>query len=147
MLSWTSDNAALLPAPAPKPKSRHSSLPLLVVLFLISYGLMSVLVVEQGRTIDNQRYLIRSLFLDSTELSHLRGKAFQKQHAEAQAQAEAKAHSQNQTPSTQDKTQNQTKPDQAKPNQNPSKLRRPAPERPPRDAADRADERRIVISI
>lgn len=146
-MSWTSDNAALLPSPEPKPKPQRSALPVLVVLFLISYGLMSVLVVEQGRTIDNQRYLIRSLFADSTELSHLKGKTFQQQRAAAQAQAEAKAHSQVQTPSTQDKTQNQTKQDQAKTNRNASKLQKPVPQRPPRDAVDRADERRTVLSI
>ena len=32
-------------------------LPVFVVLFLVSYGLMTLLVVEQGRTIDNQRSL------------------------------------------------------------------------------------------
>ena len=41
------------------PKPKNAMLPILVVLFLISYGLMSVLVVEQGRTIDSQRNLIR----------------------------------------------------------------------------------------
>jgi hypothetical protein len=129
----------------PKPKPKRSALPVLVVLFLISYGLLSLLVVEQGRTIDNQRYLIRSLFQDSTELSHLKGKAFQEQRAAAQAQAAAKAHSQVQTPSTQDKTQNQSKPNQA--TRNPSKLQKQTPERPPRDAVDRADERRTVLTI
>ena len=135
----------MLPIPGPKPKPQRSALPVLVVLFLISYGLLSLLVVEQGRTIDNQRYLIRSLFADSTELSHLKGKAFQQQRAAAQAQAEAKTHSQVQTPSTQDKTQNQSKQNQA--SRNPSKLQKPMPERPPRDAVDRADERRTVLTI
>jgi hypothetical protein len=40
-------------------KPKHTMLPLLTVLFLISYGLMTMLVVEQGRTIDAQRTLIR----------------------------------------------------------------------------------------
>ena len=117
-------------------------LPVLVVLFLISYGLMSILVVEQGRTIDNQRYLIRSLFGDSTQLSKLKGKELQKQRAEAQAQAEAKAHSQAQTPSTQDQPR-----DQAKTGHNAGKLRKPLPQRPPTDADDRSDERRILLKI
>ena len=129
----------------PKPKPQRSALPVLVVLFVISYALLTLLVVEQGRTIDNQRYLIRSLFQDSSELSHLKGKAFQEQRAAAQAQAAAKAHSQVQTPSTQDKTQNQNKPNQA--GRNPSKLQKLTPERPPRDAVDRADERRTVLTI
>ena len=42
---------------------------MLVVLFLISYGLMTMLIVEQGETILSQRALIRDLFRDSQELS------------------------------------------------------------------------------
>jgi len=42
---------------------------MLVVLFLISYGLMTMLIVEQGETILSQRALIRDLFRDSKELS------------------------------------------------------------------------------
>jgi hypothetical protein len=54
-------------------------LPLLTVLFLISYGLMTMLIVEQGRTIESQRVLIRQLLPDSTELSAVRQKAQQEQ--------------------------------------------------------------------
>ncbi|MBZ5574484.1 MAG: hypothetical protein LAO09_21720 [Acidobacteriia bacterium] len=115
-------------------------LPVFVALFLISYGLMAVLVVEQGRTIDNQRSLIRSLFSDSTQLSQLKGKASQKQRAEAQAQADARAHSQVQTPSAQDKPQDPGK-------KNSGKLRKPVPQRPPTDATSLEDERRIVVRI
>jgi len=114
-------------------------LPVFVGLFLISYGLMAVLVVEQGRTIDNQRSLIRSLFSDSTQLSQLKSKASQQQRAEAQAQADAKAHSQVQTPSAQDKPQDRKK--------NSGKLRKPVPQRPPTDATSLEDERRIVVRI
>ena len=59
---------------APK---KHGWLPLLTVLFLISYGLMTMLIVEQGRTIESQRALIRELFRDSTELSAVKMKAVQ----------------------------------------------------------------------
>ena len=115
-------------------------LPVLIVLFLISYGLMAVLVVEQSKTIDNQRGLIRSLFDDSTQLSQMKGKAFQKQRAEAQAQAEAKAHSQVQSPSTQDKSQDPSR-------KNSSKLRKPGPQKPPMDANSLEDVRRNVVRI
>jgi hypothetical protein len=74
-------------------KPRHTLLPVLTVLFLISYGLLTTLVVEQSRTIDSQRGLIRDLFQDSAQLSTLKGKAVQKQNAETQAQAQAKSHS------------------------------------------------------
>jgi hypothetical protein len=43
---------------APTAPKKHGWLPLLVVLFLISYGLMTMLIVEQGRTIESQRALI-----------------------------------------------------------------------------------------
>jgi cytoskeletal protein RodZ len=54
---------------APAVANKRGWLPLLTVLFLISYGLMTMLIVEQGRTIESQRALIRELFRDSTELS------------------------------------------------------------------------------
>jgi hypothetical protein len=135
LLSWTSDNALLVPTQKPKPK--HSMLPVFVVLFLVSYGLMTLLVVEQGRTIDNQRSLIQSLFDDSNKLSQLRVK---NQQAQAQAQAEAKAHSQAQNPSTQDKPRAQAKNDP-----NAGKLRKPP--KPPTDTATMEDERRSVMRI
>jgi hypothetical protein len=50
---------------------------LLTILFLISYGLMTMLIVEQGRTIESQRALIRELFRDSKELSAVKMKAAQ----------------------------------------------------------------------
>jgi hypothetical protein len=53
----------------PVATKKHSWLPVLVVLFLISYGLMTMLIVEQGETILSQRALIRDLFRDSKELS------------------------------------------------------------------------------
>ena len=83
MLNWTSDHTA-----EALPKSRHTFLPLLIILFVVSYSLMAFLVMEQGRTIDAQRNLIRQLFGDSTELSGMKGKAFQKQHPQPKAQAE-----------------------------------------------------------
>ena len=117
-------------------------LPILTVLFLISYGLMAMLVVEQGRTIDSQSYLIKELFRDSSELTGMKSSLVQKQRAQAQAQAEANAHSQAQAPSSQ-----VTPRDNAKSNRNPGKLRRPAPLTPPRNTSDVADERRALFSI
>ena len=56
------------------PKKKHGMLPFLVVLFLISYGLLALLVVEQDRTISNQRSLINQVMGDSIELTALKGK-------------------------------------------------------------------------
>ena len=78
---------------APVAPKKRGWLPLLTVLFLISYGLMTMLIVEQGRTIESQRALIRELFRDSKELSAVRMKA-------AQEMAESNS-AKNQLPSTQ----------------------------------------------
>ena len=60
---------------------------MLVVLFIISYGLLTLLVVEQDHTIRSQRVLIAQLYGDSVQLNALRGKEIQRQRAENQAHA------------------------------------------------------------
>jgi hypothetical protein len=47
-------------------------LPLLVILFIISYSILTMLVFEQGRTIESQRSLIREMLKDSTQLAALK---------------------------------------------------------------------------
>lgn len=135
-------------------KPKHSMLPVLVLLFLVSYGLMTMLIVEQGRTIDSQRTLIHQLLGDSFQLSALRGKAIQKEHASAQVQPKDKV--QMQTPSPQVKPrdfQAQTPSAQVTPQANAGnargagKIRRPAPRKPPRYTSDEADIRRTLNSI
>ncbi|HEX8817548.1 MAG TPA: hypothetical protein VF753_18800 [Terriglobales bacterium] len=91
-MNWTAND------PLGEVKPKRTLLPVLVFLFVVSYGLMAMLVVEQGRTIDNQRGLIQVLFSDSQQFSHLKDKLFSKQRAAAQAQAPAKE--QAQIPST-----------------------------------------------
>jgi hypothetical protein len=71
----TADSSDLGAATEPPNPRKNVWLPILVVLFLISYGLMTLLIVEQGRTIESQRALIRDLFKDSTELAAVRTKA------------------------------------------------------------------------
>jgi hypothetical protein len=154
LLSWTQDTVVAIPQalPAPKPKRKHSLLPILIVLFLVSYGLMCLLAVEQDRTIAAQRYLIRSLLGDSSELSNLKGKLIQKQYAEAQAQAKAGSRSQAQTPLTQvPSTQapiTQDKPGgNAQSSHNAGKARKTVPPKPPLGISDIVDGRRIVETI
>ncbi len=77
------------------PAKKNGWLPVLTVLFLISYGLMTMLVVEQGRTIESQRALIRELFRDSRDLSAV------KQHGTQAPQISAPATPYSQTPSGQ----------------------------------------------
>ena len=101
------DNAALTNAVMPAAnavapaaaRKKFGWLPLLTVLFLISYALMTMLIVEQGRTIESQRALIRELFRDSTELSAV--KQAQVAHSATEAQAPVAKNSVTQTPSTQ----------------------------------------------
>jgi hypothetical protein len=107
-------------------------LPLLTVLFLISYGLMVLLVVEQNRTITSQRWLITELMSDSKELTSLKGKLLAERR---NAEKHSGSKTQTQTPSTQAVPQNQ------------KKARRSAPERPPRLASDAADVRRTLNLI
>jgi hypothetical protein len=99
-------NVSVIQAPAALKK--RGWLPVLTVLFLISYGLMTMLIVEQGQTIESQRALIRELFRDSTELSAVRMKAQQDRSdslsAKTQApeiQAPSTQAQSSQTPSTQ----------------------------------------------
>lgn len=70
-----------VPAIDAQPPKKRTWLPLLTVLFLISYGLMTMLIVEQGATIESQRALIRELFRDSTELSAMKVNAQQQLRA------------------------------------------------------------------
>jgi len=58
-------------------------LPLLVVLFLISYGILTLLVVEQGRTIDAQRGLLREMLKDSTQLATLKSRLAREDSAQS----------------------------------------------------------------
>lgn len=142
------------------PKKR-SLLPLLTVVFVLSYGLMTVLIVEQGSVIQSQSNLIKILGRDSTELWAGRGKAIGDQQS-AKAQAEAK--NRKQAPSTQEKAQgpsSQTPSTRTPSAQDPSaqavpqrrfqsrtgKISKPAPQAPPVPASDLVDRRRSLNTI
>ncbi|MBV8478584.1 MAG: hypothetical protein JOZ36_18140 [Acidobacteria bacterium] len=106
-------------------------LPLLTILFLISYSLMVLVVVEQNRTIISQRWLISELMSDSKELSSLKGKLLTEQH-KTEKRPSSKAHTP--APSIQVPQMKE-------------KARRSAPERPPRLASDAPDVRRALNLI
>src|SRR5450755_2783238 len=60
---------------AARKSSRPTAImPLLVILFIVSYGILTALVFEQGQTIESQRGLIREMLKDSTQLAALKGK-------------------------------------------------------------------------
>ncbi len=139
-------NAAITIAPPidakPEPKKR-SWLPLLTVLFMISYGLMTMLIVEQGSTIESQRALIRELFRDSTELSSLKIKA---QKAKTQAPSTQAQTPSPQAPSTQAPSQ-QAPSSQAAPQNRAQSEKQNQFRTPTKPAADFSDERRMLKSI
>lgn len=146
-LFGTCESIELKAIPDPKPK-KHSWLPVLTVLFMISYGLMTMLIVEQGQTIESQRALIRELFRDSTELSAVKRMQVQEhnqalaQNPSAQAQNPATPNPSTQAPqaqlkrapSSQQRADNQLKPK--------GQLQMPS-----KPASDLADSRRALITI
>ena len=74
------------------PKERPISLlPLLVLLFIVSYAMLTYLVVQQNATIASQRTLIHQLLGDSVELSSMKGKAIQSKAADESIEASPKA--------------------------------------------------------
>jgi hypothetical protein len=139
------------PIDAPHARKNRGWLPLLTILFLISYGLMTMLIVEQGETIESQRALIRELFRDSAELSATKMKAAQEKAADARsAQSSAKAQAPvAQNPSSQSNNQapaKQAPSSQAAP-QRRTQTQQKLFQMPSRPASDLTDVRRAVITI
>ena len=121
-------------------------LPILTILFLISYGLMTMLIIEQGQTIESQRALIRELFRDSTELSASKMKAQQEDHGQVLAQNPS-----SQNPSTQAPTirtpMKQAPSSQPQPRAQNQVKAKPQFQMPSKPAADLVDHRRALITI
>ena len=138
------------------PAKKRTLLPLLTVLFVISYALMTMLIVEQGQTIESQRSLIRELLRDSTELSAAKMKPQQelqnRPSANAQAPVAEIPSSQNhatKNPSTQAPTR-QAPSSQAGPQQraeHSAATKKPQFRMPPKPEADLIDDVRTLITI
>ena len=128
--------ALSLPVADAKPKARIS--PVLIVLFLLSYGLFVLLITEQGKTIMSQRVMIQQLLGDSTELSHLKIQIAEQKRAAAQAPAQVQP--KKSIPSIQVPPQAQ----QLSPNGD--NQTRPMRQHPPKPASDAQDARRRVFS-
>jgi hypothetical protein len=73
-------------------------LPLLVILFIVSYGILTMLVFEQGQTIESQRSLIREMLKDSPQLAALKGKLAMHDGSQASSQNGAQAQQKTQAP-------------------------------------------------
>jgi hypothetical protein len=138
------DITTAVPMEATRPKRKHGMLPILTILFCISYGLMTMLIVEQGSTIESQRALIHELFRDSMALNRYRAKELQEKQAarNSQAQAPVMQTPSTQTPSTQ--APNQAPSSQAAPQKQHAM---PKPFQPPQPATDQAHDRRALIRI
>lgn len=132
---------------------------MLTVLFCVSYALMTMLIVEQGATIESQRNLIRELFRDSSELSAMRMRA-QQEKAMAAAQTAPSARTQApvtqspssqvpsaQTPSTQIPSAQAPSSQGAVPKHPTTQKEKSPYEMPSRPAADLGDNRRSLITI
>jgi cytoskeletal protein RodZ len=141
---------------APQPRRKRGWLPLLTVLFCISYGLMTMLIVEQGRTIESQRALIRELFRDSMALNSSRMKSLQEQRAAKNShtpkaespaiQAPSSSTPSNPAPSTQ--AQNSAPSSQVVPQRRArSQNATPNQFHPSRPAEDQAQDRQALIRI
>jgi len=123
---------------APRKTSRTALLPLLIVLFLVSYGILATLVLEQGRTIESQRGLLREMLKDSTQLATLKSKL---------ANAEAKR-SQDKAATPAEPKEPETRNSAAAPNRSGKEAKRPGKssrslkEIPQKPAADLEDVRR-----
>ncbi len=139
---------------AETPRKKLGWLPLLTVLFMISYGLMTMLIVEQGQTIESQRALIRELFRDSSELSATKMKAVEEHnHAQALAQNPSSRNPSTQAPSIQTPStqapMKQAPSSQAVPQQRAQIQAKPKAnfQMPSKPAADLADHRRSLMTI
>jgi hypothetical protein len=102
----------------------------LTVLFVISYSLMTLLIIEQGAAIQSQSNLIKVLMPESRELWGLKGKAIaEKQAAKAQMPSGNPAAA-NQAPSKDAQTSSAQGGAQAHA-QNPAKAAKPKTQFPP----------------
>jgi len=144
------------------PKKKHSLLPVLVVLFVFSYGLMTMLIVEQGSVIQSQRNLIHLMSADAAGLSGMKGRTVGNQPmAQTGAQdsapsTQAQAPVRKQTPSNHDPSTQapsvRTPSTQGTPQQQHSsgrtgRVAKPGPQAPPIPADDLVDHRRSLVTI
>ena len=115
-------------------------MPLLIILFLISYGILTMLVFEQGQTIESQRGLIREMLKDSTQLAALKDKMARDDSKRAQEKMSAEADPKNAAPAVGAKGSDK----EAK---RPGKSARTMKQVPGKPAADLEDVRRSTRII
>ena len=120
-------------------------LPLLVILFIVSYGILTLLVFEQGKTIESQRGLIREMLKDSTQLATLKGKLARDDSKRSQDKASAPAERKDADPGNADPGNSAAGAKGAdKETKRPGKSAHSTKEAPRRPAADMEDVRRCT---
>jgi hypothetical protein len=149
---------------ATKRKRKLTALPLLIVLFVISYLLLTKLVIEQDKTIDSQRSMIHMLFNDNSYLSRLNKRAGvwskkSKSQAKSQLQAQNPAsqnpasesvsnqESSSQIPLAQVPSSKAVPQANAKSGRRTRKAEKAIPASPPPEPTDPSDQRRVSFSI
>ena len=138
----------LFGTPDVRPKRKYSLLPLLVVVFLLSYGLMTLLIVEQSNTIESQRSTILQLLDTKNQVSALKNQQTAQDHAAevASVPTRAQAEDAEKVPVPAPSTQAVPSGKKSKAHSG-AKAQRPLPEKPPTPTSDIADERRSLMSI
>jgi hypothetical protein len=149
---------------ATKRKRKLTALPLLVVLFVISYLLLTKLVIEQDKTIDSQSSMIHMLLKDNTYLSRLHKRSgalsrkpksqdssqLQAQNPASQNPASESASNQkssSQIPSAQVPSNKVGPQANAKTGRRTRKAEKAIPASPPPEPTDPSDQRRVSFSI
>ena len=130
-------------------KPRSKLFPVLAFLLMACYGIMTLVVIEQGHVIQSQRNLILQLFQDSSQLSALKSqeatqRALDKERAEAKAKTKGSHSSAQAAPQAQTSlARNPSQKALARHSQNPtSKM-----EKQPLQAVDKVDRRRFPSQI
>jgi hypothetical protein len=138
LMNWSGSTTVAISSP----KKKRTLLPLLTVIFIVSYALMTMLIIEQGAAIQSQSNLIKILMPESHELWTLKGKAIANQQA---AKAQDQAHAQN--PSAQTSARGATaEAPSAHAQSRTSKAAKPQTQFPPIPASE-LDPRRAVRTI
>ena len=132
----------LVVPPTTKAKSNSNSkmFPVLVFLLTACYGIMALVVIEQGHVIQSQRNLIQQLFQDSQQLAGLKTQV-------AAQQAIDKKRAKTGTGSTQEKTGTSSAAPAAKEQAQRLLSRKSKVEKQPLQADDKVDRRRFPSQI
>ena len=143
-LFGTTAEAIEVTAASPK---KHGWMPLLTVLFLISYGLMTMLIMEQSQTIESQRALIHEFNRAGSELSAAKVNAEQAQAPVAQTPSSTRPSTQASVTQAPSKHAPSSQAAPKHPSQNHAASANDDFQMPTKPASDLADNRRSLITI